>query len=365
MVLHSRGTLVGPAVKDVVSWQDGLAAVLCSFHNNRVAIHVNRIVVHCLGLLLLVPILSGCDASGPDENGVRQALVGTWMRAGRSAATYLTASISQQIIDPNAPGEGAIRLTGDVEAKLSYLWPSHHSPYSTIVASDTSLKAIFRPGRTQKTIRLKIEPTSTPRNITLYIGTEAYVYRRGDFIYDYDEQAGTLLILDEVVFSNAVGMITANGTLTSGHQVLRADEETLVFRLPAECPCLQEILTLRDDGTYTVSWVDARGPQTTNGTWRVEGEMLVFDYAEKAGEGRTAFEVMDDHLVLKSVGEAGQDEEEELAKYEVMYGVETGTLIDVERRFGIHYSTSSSKTSVTSRSAVDTIFPFELHFWGR
>ena len=323
--------------------------------------------------LVLALGLAGCDSGGAgsgtdDGDEARAALVGTWRLQRTAGETFLTSSTTQQVIDPNAPGEGQITLSGDVEGALMHLRRALPTSGNTapVVASTGPVSDIGVLDPSITDLRFSAGGSACA---SLFNGAGACLYAGEAAWYAYDQTAGLTydaqrftLSADGVVLSEADGdgTVTADGSLTAATQTLPAGEATLVDDFSNFVGDLDPetegavYVEFAEDGTFTAQAV---GFYVTTGTWQLEDGALVIDSGEErvfpaeriayqVSQDQLTFEDLENQYTFKVVNTANLP-----AAYGAAYGAEEGTLTDAVQMNTLQFAPTDDRVPVAAAPA--------------
>ena len=322
--------------------------------------------------MILVVGLAGCDAGGAgnDEDGdaSRAALIGTWRLQRTAGETFLTSSTAQQVIDPDAPGEGQITLSGSVEGALTHLRRALPTAgkAAPVVASTGPVSdiGVLDPS----TIDFRFAEGGSAC-AAFFEGEGACLYAGEGARYAYDQTSGLTydaatftLSVDGVVLSevDGGGTVTAIGSLTAAAQTLPPGEATLVDDFSNFVGDLDPetegavYVEFAEDGTFTAQAV---GFYVTMGTWRLDDGALVVDSGEERvfPAERIAYQMSGGQLTFEDLENQYTfdvfDAADLPARYGAAYGAGAGTLTAAVQRNTLHFAPTNDELPVAAAPA--------------
>ncbi len=264
-------------------------------------------------------------------------IVGTWTLQQLSGYTYLTAGLEQDIIDPDAPAEGSITLSGDLEAELTYLRRvfALSGVSAPAVASDAPVSDFGFPASPGELVQLAAPADDPQQALILANGEARYIAEQTGGI-TFDSLAHTLTFDDVTLLAEDGDSVRADGSVTAATQSLPAGEATRVDGFTVGIASDALVLTFEEDGTFISEETDADGnPETITGTWHIEeGALVVEVEGEEEGQfigKRITYQVEGEQLMFEEVEEALltlDEDDRELVRefYERIYGLQDGTL---------------------------------------
>ncbi len=258
-------------------------------------------------------------------------LIGNWEGLKRNYSYNISSNLSQTVTNPYAAGTGSIELFGAEEASLKYMYL-----FST--------NGVLQIAIAEEVFGVPSEDTNFVLNmydygnfgtfcqLTKYIGDASEIYE-GELeftVYFLVDGYPEITILSGALYSEFVNdSVTVIGTLTSVQENVNAGNEKEIGNVDWEFVSYEISFLIKGDKSFeqTIRTIDSETLEYS-GTWEATSDEITFHYTNYSETFE--YSVNNSGLELTEVIDlcvATQDNC--LLQYELMYGMENGSLESV------------------------------------
>ena len=290
-----------------------------------------------LVIMVVVSVFISCTQKGTDPGNqvpysdlMKTLLAGSWQRTGGTGQIYLTTSSPQKANDFYSECNGSITISGAVTGSMTYMIAMSYMGSDFIIVTnqptdDMSSYPVYQLTIMKEGSQSEIELTAETTD------QQDYTFTATTLNYSYNSASRTLTISSGTLTGEGGATVTLNGSLTYNTVSIPANIETKIVDMPADDYSV--IIEFDSSGVYRE--IEPGWPDTTYGTWWVEGTDIVIvkdDYGTPETT-KVQVRVTGSTLTITSVGHAEDfidvGSGNPLTIYELMFGLETGSLTDI------------------------------------
>ena len=298
-----------------------------------------------LGLLVLV----SCEEAVDDDltSVLESDIIGSWEMVGVEYLTEVTTSLDQRVLLMFSPGTGAISVSGDLSASLTYLFAMDWGQYYSIAVGNQTLGGGSLPAYTLAVIISSSGVTqSLSLDVTLADST-VHTFETHQFEATYDPAKITIKLSELTLMNEDSSLtITLGGELQMAQVQIPANQSTqfnMAEGLSLESIGSSSTMVFSDDNQVHLTNIFG-GDDTTSrySQWAITGDELSLT-SDNYGEIRTQVSfvtVEGDELTLTYSENCAEstDESQCLSDMEGRFSFETGSLVEFSEIQVAYYS---------------------------
>jgi len=273
-------------------------------------------------IFLLILFLINCEKDEGDTYS--KELIGNWDGFKTNYSYNITSSVSQTVNNPYKAGSGSIELQGTEEASLYYMYlystngvmqaAISDKPFGVSMINNFVLN-IYDYGDYGSFSQLTITSDDV---LTLYEGILDFSVNGSEITID----SGALYF-----FENSNDSIMVSGALVAAQENVQSNQEFEIGIFDLEIVYLE--INIKEDNTFVrTKYIIGGQTEESSGTWEATGEEITFHYQNSSDT--YSYSVSDSGLELTSHNDLCMSNPDEcLPQYELMYGMEVGSLENV------------------------------------